>query len=243
MSDEIKTLSAKIRNWLALLIIGVSVIAITILAFYTIYKTPQEAKNILNVVLPVFASWVGTILAFYYGRENFESANAEVRKIIQQISPEQRAKEIISKHMRPIVSMSCFMIPVGKTDADFTIADLRKKLSINISRLPVIDSNSKPKYMIHESSLNKYVQTGGQDTDTLETFIKKQKADGIEYVDNKGFVVVSERTSIGNAKSKMDSNPPCMDIFVTKTGGGDESLLGWLSNTRLAKLFDSYEKI
>jgi hypothetical protein len=239
MAEEIKATSEKIRSWLAFIITGVSIIAITLLAIYTIYKDPKEAKNILNVVLPVFASWVGTILAFYYGRENFETANAEVRKIIQQITPEQRAMELVSKHMRPLVTMSCFIIPTGKSIADFMINDLRNRLSSNISRLPIIDANDKPKFMIHESSLNKYVQSGGQDTDTIESFIKNQKADGFEYGDNKGFVVVSEQTSIGNAKRKMDSNSPCMDIFVTKTGSSDEPLLGWLSNTRLAKLFDN----
>jgi len=238
MAEENRVPSDTTRNKLTFWIVGVSALAIIGLAVITMLKNANEAKNIFNAVLPVFASWVGTILAFYYGRENFESANAEVRKIISKISPEQRAMEKVSKHMRQLVSMSCFLIPAGKSDADFTLSDLRKKLGANVSRLPVIDSNSKPKYMIHESSLDKYTSAGGQDTDTLETFIKNQKSKGIEYGNNKGFVVVSIQTTLGDAKRKMDSTPPCMDIFVTETGSSDEPIKGWLSDRRLAKLFE-----
>lgn len=239
MAEEKSVSSEKIRNWLTFIIVSVSVLAITLLAIYTISKAHNEAKNIFNTVLPVFASWVGTILAYYYGRENFEAANAEVRKIIRQITPEQRAIEPVSKHMRPLVIMSCFVIPAGKGDADFTIEDLRRKFGGNVSRLPVIDDKDIPRYMIHESSLNKYTNKGGQDTDTLETFIKNQQADGLEYGINRGFIVVSEDTTLGDAKRKLDSTPPCMDIFVTKAGTADEPLKGWISDRRLAKLFEA----
>ena len=153
MAQNGNTSNAKLRNRLARFVLGFSVAAITIIAIYTIYQEPAEAKNIFNIVLPVFASWVGTILAFYYGRENFESANEEVRRIVERLTPEQISRDPISKHMRPLASMSYFQIPTGKGDADFTLAELRKKFGGNITRLPVIEADKKPKYMIHESSL------------------------------------------------------------------------------------------
>lgn len=159
--------------------------------------------------------------------------------MVQQLTPEQRAKELVSKHMRPLVSMVCFQIPQGKGDADFKLSDLRTKFVGNITRLPIIDADKKPKYMIHESRLDKYIHAGGQDTDTLETFITSQKTKGIEYGHNKGFIVVSEQTTLGQAKRKMEEAPPCQDIFVTKEGGKDEPLSGWISDRRMAKLLEA----
>jgi len=239
MTESSKFSNGKARSFLAYIILVFSVLAITILAIYTIKQDPTDAKNIFNVVLPVFASWVGTILAFYYGRENFESANQEVRKMVQQLTPEQRSKELVSKHMRPLLSMAYFQIPKGKGDADYKLLELRTKLGGNITRLPIIDADKKPKYMIHESSLNKYTSAGGQDTDTLETFITAQKAQGIEYGFNKGFIVVSEQITLGEAKRKMEETPPCQDIFVTKEGGKDEPLSGWISDRRMSKLLEA----
>lgn len=236
MAENGKTSNGKVRSSLARIVLVFSVLAITVLAIYTINQDPTEARNIFNIVLPVFASWVGTILAFYYGRENFESANQEVRRMVEQLTPEQLSREPISKHMRPLSSMSYWEIPTGKSDADFTLEELRKKFGGNITRLPVIDGDKKPKYMIHESSLDKYKGAGGQDTDTLEAFIAAQKAKGMEYGFKKGFVVVSEQTALGEAKRKMDQTPPCQDIFVTKEGGEDEPLTGWISDRRMAKL-------
>src|SRR5437660_837167 len=34
----------------------------------------NTAQYVLTAVLPVVAAWVGTVLAFYFGRENYESA-------------------------------------------------------------------------------------------------------------------------------------------------------------------------
>ncbi len=80
------------RHALAYVVLIFSAISITMLAIYTIAKEPSEAKNIFNVVLPVFSSWVGTILAFYFGRESFESANQQVRELVEKLDPEERAQ-------------------------------------------------------------------------------------------------------------------------------------------------------
>ncbi len=52
------------RDVLASVTLVLTTVAITILAIITIVRDPSEAKDILNVILPVFASWVGTVLAF-----------------------------------------------------------------------------------------------------------------------------------------------------------------------------------
>jgi branched-subunit amino acid permease len=72
----------------AILIFCVAAIGIVLLGVLAVKKDKSNAMTFFHVVLPVFASWVGTILAFYYGRENFESANTQIREIIRKLTPE-----------------------------------------------------------------------------------------------------------------------------------------------------------
>ena len=240
MKENNKWSDGAARSILAYLILGFSILAITVMAIYVIQKDCEEGKNIFNIVLPVFASWVGTILAFYFGRENFESANRQVKEIVQRLSPEERVKTMVNSIMRSLDNMVYFQIPSGKSDQDVKISELKARFINNVSRLPVLDAGNRPKYMIHDSSINRYIVSGeGKQNDTLEQFINIQKKAGFEFGINNGFVVVSEQSTLANAKLKMEEKRFCQDIFITKKGNEDEQLIGWISNTRLASYLEA----
>jgi hypothetical protein len=93
--------------------------------------------------------------------------------------------------------------------------------------------------MIHESRIDKYLSSGGKDSDTLDKFIKEKGKEGIAFGLNKGFVVVSEKATLAEAKSTMDEIKSCQDIFVTKDGKPDDPMTGWISNIRLAKFLQA----
>ena len=239
MANQGRVQSGSPRNILAYVTLIFSALAITIIAGYAIAKNPANTMTIFNIVLPVFASWVGTILAFYFGRENFESANKQVREMVERLTPEKRAKAPINSVMRTKVSMVYFQISQGKDDKDVKISDLLSKFVDGVTRLPVINGDGKPKYMIHESSVNKYISSGGKADDTMDSFITNRRGAGFQFGVNKGFVVVSEETTLASAKHKMEEIPSCQDIFVTKGGTPDEPLTGWVSNLRLAKFLEA----
>lgn len=227
------------RNSIALAVLIFSTVGIVLLALSTILQDPTEAKDIFNVILPVFSSWVGTILAFYFGRENFESANQQVRELVEKLTPQQRAKASVTSIMRRLVDINYFTIPPNQGDENIQLSVLFDKFRGKISRLPILESNGKPKYMIHQSRFDRYLSSGGNQEDTLQQFIDMQQSQGLSFDCNNGFVVVSEQISIVQAKLKMESVPSCQDIFVTKEGSLDEPLTGWISNVRLAKFLEA----
>jgi hypothetical protein len=190
--------------------------------------------QIFNVVLPVTASWVGTVLAFYFGRESFESASQQAQQLIR-LTPEQRAAAPVTSIMRSLDSTVHYPIPRGKGDADVKLSDLIAKYTAKASRLPVIDADKRPKYMVHRSRIDSYLASGGKPDHTLEQFIAAQKKAGVEFGTDKGFVVVSQQTTLAEAKRKMEAVHACQDIFITKGGTPDEALTGWISNVRMAK--------
>jgi len=227
------------RYVLACWTMGCSGAAIVVLAFVSIWFKRDNAMTVFNIALPVFASWVGTILAFYFGRENFESANQQVRDLVAQINPEQRSKAPVTTIMRPFSDTSHFKIEDGKTEADIKLSELMSFFKDKVTRLPILDAKGKVKYMLHASGIDKYRVAGHPLEDTLKTFIETQEKAGFQYDLNKGFVVVSKQTSLNVAKRKMEAAAPCQDIFVTGEGGADESPVGWISNLRMAKYLEA----
>lgn len=245
MANGEKSSTWRQRNLLAYLVLGISGGTILVLAAIAISQDQTNTMTIFNMILPVMTSWVGTILAFYFGRENFESANQQVREsnqqvrdLVERLTPEQRAQALATAIMRPLSTTTHFQIPAGKGDADIKLSELNSKFTGDISRLPIIDAQNKPKYLLHQSSVDKYLAGGGQLADTLADFITKQKTAQIEFGVDKGFVVVSEQIKLGEAKRKMEAVRSCQDIFITKSGSVDEPLLGWISNVRLAKYLE-----
>jgi hypothetical protein len=228
-----------LRNRIAMWILIASAGAITLLAIVAVAVKPDQAQVIFNTTLPVFASWVGTVLAFYFGREGFESANSQVRQIIDKLSPEQREAEPITSIMRKLDVTTHVTLPAPQGEAHVPLTDLRAKLVGNVSRLPVLDPASAPKHMIHGSTIDRYLAGGGKETDTLATFITECAKTGTTFDADHGFVLASAKDTIQAAKAKLDRQTSCQDIFITADGKPDQPLLGWVSNVRLSKFLQA----
>jgi hypothetical protein len=228
------------QQYVAYVILIFSAIVLLALGITAIIYNPKEAITIFNIILPVIASWVGTVLAYYFGRENFVAANEQVRELVQRLSPEQLASSSVTSLMRSFADTRNLQIPEGKTDKDIKLSDLLDKFDGKlVTRLVIVNANNTPKYMIHESKINKYLAGDGKKEDSLDTFIDSQKKDGVEFGIDKGFVIVSEETTIAQAKRKMEDISTCQDIFISKKGTANEPLTGWISNMRLGKYLEA----
>jgi hypothetical protein len=134
-----------------------------------------------------------------------------------------------------MAQVASYQAKQGQEDKDVVLKELRDLFKDAVSRLPILDPDGKLKYMIHQSSIDKYIADGGKETDSLETFIAKEKASGREYVTNKAFIVISQKATLADAKRQAQEAGGCQDIFVTVEGKPDEFPLGWISNVRMAK--------
>lgn len=229
------------RNQIALWILVVSAVAIIALGGLAIWLSgdrPNTAQNIFNMTLPVFASWVGTVLAFYFGRENFESANEKVRQLIDKLSPEERASAPVSSIMRGTAETALVKLAADKDESKVTVQEMRAMLTGDISRLPVVDATGAPRYMVHGSSIDRFKADGGKDEQTLADLLKKMAPNG-EFGPRKGFALAKPDDSIATAKARMDAVAGCQDIFVTADGSEKQPLRGWVSNVRLGKFLQA----
>lgn len=117
------------RSWIAYLTLLLAGIGIAILGGISIRYDTKNSMTIFNMVLPVFSSWVGTILAFYFGRESFDiastqvsEANRRLQEVVGTLSPEQRGSQLVASVMRRIEQIAFFQIPSDKSLDTITVA-------------------------------------------------------------------------------------------------------------------------
>lgn len=65
--DTSSSPTPRIRDWLAIGITLGSILALFVLALVAVIRA-----HTLDILLPVLATWVGTVIAYYFSKENFE---------------------------------------------------------------------------------------------------------------------------------------------------------------------------
>jgi hypothetical protein len=112
MSDAPKDKDTEFRAKLGLFLILGSSIAVILLSITIIVaaaitdkgSVKDSATLILSTVLPLLGTWVGTVLAFYYTKENFESASRSTLDIVKLIDRRLVAYPVDSGRSRCSVS-------------------------------------------------------------------------------------------------------------------------------------------
>jgi CBS domain-containing protein len=153
------------RNRIAFWITFGGLIAVTILgAFVILLATKNDkgdaAKLVFGSLLPLLGTWVGTVLAFYFAKANFESA-AKNTKDLLGITERLRStlvESVMLKMTDPSVIKKT-LVPPEKPES-LKIAELVKIMRDNRRhRLPVLNSDNSPLFVIHLSTLTDFIST------------------------------------------------------------------------------------
>ena len=70
----------------------------------------NSAQLLLSSLLPLFATWVGTILAFYYTKENFQTATQGTLDIVNSVG-QRLASTKITEAMMPRSAIVYISVP------------------------------------------------------------------------------------------------------------------------------------
>lgn len=228
--------ASQVRRYLAFGLTALSIAGVILLSFVMIRgdKSPNAdtSKYVMGTVLPLIGTWVGTILAHYFSKENFEAATRSVAEIARQITPQEKLKSLPAKSKWiPQASLVFWTLPADKDKTLFAIRDELRKQNKG-QRIPILSGDKHPLYLIHQSTIDEYLsdQLGQQPppdskTLTLQKFLDDNK-DALAHT----FATIKEDATLADAKEAMDSLPDCQDVFVTKGGTQDEEVLGWITN-------------
>jgi hypothetical protein len=241
------------RFYIAVWILACSGIGVVLLSGLVIIsawnstKIQEVAQIVFSAVLPLLATWVGTVLAYYYSKENFESANRNVREMVNKMTSMEKLQSVsVSKALIPIKDMVCFRLSVQKPDEGkvFLKLDLLGLLEDkNRNRLPILDQNDKPKYVIHRSLIDRFLTekmltsaapaAPAAPVDhtklTLKDMIESSSEEVKKFL-RVSFATVRETDTLADAKREMDREKGRLDVLVTRDGTANSPVVGWITN-------------
>lgn len=215
-----KGLSAN-RNLIALIIISFTMVGIILISWFYFSshdKNVEEPEKIFNTLIPLFATWIGTVLAFYFGRENFEAASNRYEEMIKKLTPEILDDILVGQLMISKKTM------VSKNISDVKEKSVKELIefmtTVDKSRLPILE-NDKIKYIIHKPTFMEALIRSGEGELKFDKFAKDNEATITK------FITVKEDSILENVNNEL-SKKSCKDAFILDS---DEKVLGWITDT------------
>lgn len=212
----------------------------------------EVVERIFTAILPLLATWVGTVLAFYFSKENYQAASESVQKTFRQLTDERLKTIYVRDEMRRYDQITRVELDTGQPN-DGEDVNLKSgfldKLGGKITRIPVFDNNRKGLFIIHESMLYKFVnditadplQVAGvtitRANATLKHFLDHASGANRQMAKDTIAFLAEDRT-LADAKMEMGRQAQqirqsCRDVFVTASGARNEPVLGWLTDRKI----------
>jgi hypothetical protein len=233
-SQETEARAAIGRHVVYWALTAVTILGITALVMirYVDEKQFGQVKDVLAILLPMIAAWVGTVLAFYFSKENYIAA-AEYNKEVLSMT-QQRLQSI------PVESA---MIPIGSAENKFVLkapvaqVKLKADLLANTAdktgknRIVILDDAGIVKYISHRSMLDKFISEKAFGGDAVADLTFANVLGNPEY---ESWIIsygtLRPGATLSAAKELMDANPKCSDVIVTEDGSRTTRALGWITN-------------
>lgn len=258
------------RDLMAICMIVLSIgllITLAVLGFNIIFASTgdkfKEIKELFGILLPLIATWVGTVLAFYFSKDNFIAANQSVRDLVKQVtSTEDMLQEL--KVSDVMLKPESFPYKIVENldkfeNCEIQIQDLIRSMDeTNVERLPLLEKNTlKFVFLFYRSTLERFLigcknskilledknKTGKEDDLTIKNIFESNFQlikDIRELTKKKKFLPVN--ATLAEVRQLMQDNTICQDVFITKTGNKDEKVEGWITNSIIIEKAELFKK-
>jgi hypothetical protein len=177
--------------------------------------------GVFSSVLPVFATWVGTVIAFYFTESAYNTASQTMRAR----GDADAGKPQVSSIMKDYKSINKIGVD-ARPKADETTVDELKELFEGDKTIGYIFEEPKrnPIYVIKKELFDKI---SGTPTNTVKEY-RAISADVAGDVKRMLFVKATETLPQLKDLFTKDENANIQDAFVTMNGQPSEEVLGWI---------------
>jgi hypothetical protein len=227
---------APTRDRLAWTIVVASIAGLLIVAAMAVTLGDAEMPDkVFMTLVPLFGTWVGTVLAYYFSKENFESASRSLREVVKQLSPDDQLSTIaVTKAMIAVDKIKKVDWPATGNPTQ-TVAELRDMLKAPVTRIPVLGADGAAKYVLHESLIYRFIANLAAGVDPKAKTLKDLVDDPVAATQVSKFAVVGEKATLLDAKTAMEKISGAQDVFVTADGDTKSKITGWLTNMDISK--------
>jgi len=199
-------------------------------------------QYVFSALLPLWGTWIGTVIAYYYSKENFESANRSVQQLVEKVTSDNklqslkvwdvmiRRDKLIVQKLAPGADLSS--LTIKENGIDFLEAQ-------GIKRVIILNEKDAALYVVHKELLASFITDETLNGRPVANYTFKdmleKASDRIKLTFANSVRFVSADASLLEAKKIMDQNKTCQDVFVTQTGNPSEPVLGWVTNVTIAE--------
>lgn len=223
--------------WTVVVVGAAVVLMLTIMAIRDSSK--GSIDRVLASVLPLVGTWVGTVMAYYFGERNLRAAAESVRA--GQVRDDRKPVTEVMIGLGSIKFATMEADAKGDKPELLLLTEITKLMKDHkVFRVPVFRKDKSVAMVVHSDPLNQFLITqadAGQDLAARNLLTLKQLLEdttiGPRIVGKISFV--GESDTIGQAKGAMQGVSGCQDVFVTKKGGPRDEIVGWLTNNEIQR--------
>lgn len=202
---------------------------------------PYNWKIAFTAIVGLVGTWVGTVLAFYFSKENFDAASASTQKLVDSITSTQKLESTkVDSVMIPLKDINSFPFEKNKEK----LIKIRKNYLEENNRLPIFTSKSIVSFIFHKSLIDEFITDkaiAGETTSELT--LNNLLSDSFFKMRGENFATIKISDSLNTAKILMENLSSkeniCSDIFVTTDGTKNTKVIGWVTN----KVIEEYSKV
>jgi hypothetical protein len=220
----------------------------------------MRIKEMFNILLPVIGTWMGTLLAFYFSKDNFAAASQQAKELAESMNPTDQILEV-QKVTDVMIKPNDAMLLLLDDLADFKkqyLNDLIGKMAETQSeRMPILQKDTlKFIFLIYRTTIERFKLgyldgsivvpgktplTHSEKTLTVNDMYESDYAlfkliQGLKY----SFLPLT--ATLDKVKAAMQDNSICQDVFITQNGIRDEKVEGWITNNLVIEKAELFKK-
>ena len=201
-------------------------------------------ERLATQILTTAATLAVAVAGFYFGTRAVEAGSAAAGSAVQTAGAAVAAAtggaavpRTVTDAMIPRAQITSYDLAPDEEPGSVKLQDLYTRMqSRKFHRIPILTPSDTVLYVVHDSTIAGFA---GEEDPSSPTFTGTM-ADLLQDPEFGRFVVaigfVGADATIGDARAAIRSVEGCNDVFVTASGQRGDPILGWLTNTDLAKL-------
>jgi hypothetical protein len=233
------------KNIIAISIAGLAVVTtLWITGNAMICKNEGGMDIVTKSILPLVATWMGAIIAYYFAKDNFNAAADRYDSMINKLSPEDKMRsKSIEKEMIPIKDMKTFQFREMKDKS--ILKDIQSASVMEGLHRFIFLEEKRCCYIVHRSIFDRFISkkliqfenlNDGKNSDvralTLGNLMEEKDEAIFNFV-HRSIVYLPLTGNLLDAKKALENNKFSQDVIITKNGRSDEEVLGWIPDTIL----------
>ncbi len=225
------------RERIALGVLIASIAAVFLLSVVVTVNANDKEKSsqrVMDSTLPLYGTWIGTILAFYFSRNAFEAASSATARnatIFKQVNSGLVSAAPLSDN-----TLAKILLKSLANDLVFRQDDINKPLQdvvnelVSRDRYRVIVVNAERKYvdLVYRINASAFMQTPPSPAPTLANYLEWRHAQGDKA--QPVVVFLPQNATLADADAKLKEIMGCRDVIVTTDGNDTSPVVAYVTD-------------